>query len=258
MGKRKSSQSRVARQPKIARPRQSTRLRQSSNDTTQDVLGTSTPRRAGRPKPARHSSGNPNSGRSATTSINPAPETDGPQYSGNETTGANQSSSQPPSHAQPMQETTGDRIWIVGDSLVRRAKQRANMLNHQDLGRARGTVQWHGQGGATLQDLPRLVENRLRYNQRAPALVIVHLGTNNLGLNDACQCRIAIDMALQILRTAMPRTHIAWSTIIPRLFYHSSRGYRTLQDAMDGVRKSLNKYARRLIARLPNASVIAH
>ncbi|XP_030849698.1 uncharacterized protein LOC115927677 [Strongylocentrotus purpuratus] len=128
MGKRKSSQSRVARQPKIARPRQSTRLRQSSNDTTQDVLGTSTPRRAGRPKRARHSSGNPNSGRSATTSINPAPETDGPQYSGNETTGANQSSSQPPSHAQPMQETTGDRIWIVGDSLVRRAKQRAN--NH--------------------------------------------------------------------------------------------------------------------------------
>ena len=103
MGKRKSSQSRVARQPKIARPRQSTRLRQSSNDTTQDVLGTSTPRRAGRPKRARHSSGNPNSGRSATTSINPAPETDGPQYSGNETTGANQSSSQPPSHAQPMQ-----------------------------------------------------------------------------------------------------------------------------------------------------------
>eukprot|EP00057_Strongylocentrotus_purpuratus_P027065 XP_011681539.1 PREDICTED: uncharacterized protein LOC105446426 [Strongylocentrotus purpuratus] len=104
MGKRKSSQSRVARQPKIARPRQSTRLRQSSNDTTQDVLGTSTPRRAGRPKRARHSSGNPNSGRSATTSINPAPETDGPQYSGNETTGANQSSSQPPSHAQPMQD----------------------------------------------------------------------------------------------------------------------------------------------------------
>lgn len=103
MGKRKSSQSRVARQPKIARPRQSTRLRQSSNDTTQDVLGTSTPRRAGRPKRARHSSGNPSSGRSATTSINPAPETDGPQYSGNETTGANQSSSQPPSHAQPMQ-----------------------------------------------------------------------------------------------------------------------------------------------------------
>eukprot|EP00057_Strongylocentrotus_purpuratus_P026639 XP_011681113.1 PREDICTED: uncharacterized protein LOC754287 isoform X1 [Strongylocentrotus purpuratus] len=104
MGKRKSSQSRVARQPKIARPRQSTRLRQSSNDTTQDVLGTSTPRRAGRPKRARHSSGNPSSGRSATTSINPAPETDGPQYSGNETTGANQSSSQPPSHAQPMQD----------------------------------------------------------------------------------------------------------------------------------------------------------
>ena len=97
------------------------------------------------------------------------------------------------------------------------------MLNHQDLGRAGGTVQWHGQGGVMLQDLPRLVENRLRYNRRAPALVIVHLGTNNLGLNDACQCRIAIDMALQ--RTAMPCTHIAWSTIIPRLFYYNSRGH---------------------------------
>ena len=130
------------------------------------------------------------------------------------------------------------------------------MLNHQDLGRAGGTVQWHGQGGVMLQDLPRLVENRLRYNRRAPALVIVHLGTNNLGLNDACQCRIAIDMALQ--RTAMPCTHIAWSTIIPRLFYYNSRGHWTSQDAMDGVRKSLNKYARRLITRRPNASVIAH
>ena len=42
------------------------------------------------------------------------------------------------------------------------------------------------------------------------------------------------------------------------IFYHSSRGHRISQDAIDGVRKSLNKYARRIIARLPNASVIAH
>ena len=151
----------------------------------------------------------------------------------------------------------GNWIWIVGDSLVRRAKERASRRNYLHLGEANTLVRWHGQGGATLHDLPRMVSNRLRCNA-PPALTIVHLGTNDIGQHDACQCRLAIDAALQDLRARMPHTHIAWSSIIPRLFYYGSKHDPSSQRALNGVRKSLNKYAKRRLARMMNTSVIEH
>lgn len=150
-----------------------------------------------------------------------------------------------------------NRVWIVGDSIVRRAKERATAQNRLHLGAEKGAVQWHGQGGATLHDLPRMVTNRLNYNA-PPALAIVHLGTNDLGQRDACRCRIAIDTAIQTLRARMPGTHIAWSGILPRLFYYGSRPGPTSQEAMDGVRKSLNKFAKRRISQMVNTSMIVH
>lgn len=47
-----------------------------------------------------------------------------------------------------------NRVWIVGDSIVRRAKERATAQNRLHLGAEKGAVQWHGQWGATLHDLP--------------------------------------------------------------------------------------------------------
>ena len=57
----------------------------------------------------------------------------------------------------------------------------------------------------------------------APAIAIVHPGTNNIGYDDACRCRIAMDNALRTPRVGMPNTHIAGSTIILRLSYYSPR-----------------------------------
>nr|XP_054772036.1 uncharacterized protein LOC129280000 [Lytechinus pictus] len=155
-------------------------------------------------------------------------------------------------------EGTGNWIWIVGDSLVRRAKERASQRNYQQFGERGIVVRWHGQGGTTLQDLPRMVSNRLRCGT-PPALAIVHfIGSNDIGQYDVCRCRMAIDTAIQDLRTRMPHTHITWSGILPRLFYYGRKQGSNSQEALDGVRKSLNKYARRKLARMSDTTIIKH
>ena len=50
------------------------------------------------------------------------------------------------------------QIWIVGDSIVRRAKERAAATSRLQLGTPY-TIQWHGQGGARLEDVERMVDN---------------------------------------------------------------------------------------------------
>ncbi|XP_071481802.1 uncharacterized protein [Diadema antillarum] len=148
-------------------------------------------------------------------------------------------------------------IWIMGDSIVRRAKERAAATRQLQLGTPY-TIQWHGQGGARLKDVERMVNNGLRYSA-PPSIVVLHLGTNNIGQMDACSCRAAIRTALSTLRARMPQALIMWSSILPRLVYHGKRPTgHTNQDALEGVRISLNNYARRQTKRMGNASIIMH
>ena len=95
------------------------------------------------------------------------------------------------------------QIWILGDSIVRRAKERAAATRRLQLGTPY-TIQWHGQGGARLEDVERMVDNRLMFSA-PPSLVVLHLGTNNIGQMDACSCRAAIKTALGTLRVRMPK-----------------------------------------------------
>ena len=148
-------------------------------------------------------------------------------------------------------------IWIVGDSIVRRAKERATATRQLQLGTPYA-IRWHGQGGARLEDVEKMVDNRLRFSA-PPSIVILHLGTNNIGQLDACSCRAAIKTALGTLRARMPQARILWSSILPRIVYHGKRPTgSTSQEALEGVRVSLNNYARRQTNGMGNASVIIH
>ena len=149
------------------------------------------------------------------------------------------------------------QIWIVGDSIVRRAKERAAATGRLQLGTPY-TIQWHGQGGARHEDRGRMVDNRLM-RSAPPLIVVLHLGTNNIGQIDACSCRAAIKTALDTLRARMPQALIIWSSILPRIGYRGNRptGCNN-QDALEGVRVSLNNYARRQTNRMGNASIIIH
>ena len=89
------------------------------------------------------------------------------------------------------------------DSIVRRAKERAAATHQLQLGTPY-TIQWHGRGGARLEDVERMANNGLRYSA-PPSIMILHLGTNNIGQMDACSCRAAIKTALSTLRARMPQ-----------------------------------------------------
>ena len=78
---------------------------------------------------------------------------------------------------------------------------------------------------------------------------------------DGCvySCRAAIKTALGTLRVRMPQALILWSSILPRIVYHGKRPTgSTSQEALEGVRVSLNNYARRQANRMGNASVTIH
>ena len=103
-----------------------------------------------------------------------------------------------------------------------------------------------------------MVDNRLMFSA-PPSTVVLHLGTNNIGQMDACSCRAAVKTALGTLRVRMPQALILWSSILPRIVYHGKRPTgSTSQEALEGVRVSLNNYARRQANRMGNASVIIH
>ncbi|XP_030832758.1 uncharacterized protein LOC115920633 [Strongylocentrotus purpuratus] len=155
-----------------------------------------------------------------------------------------QSSGRPSVVTQPG--TRAQRLWLLGDSFVRRAGERASWTGNHNLGVNASEVKWFGRGGLTLHEFPRALQDLLRYNP-APTIMIIHVGSNDLGRYGAKQCRQALDDALTTARELLPGCHISFSSIIPRLFYY---GYgRTVhsQSAIDKVRKSLNKYGRRKI-----------
>ncbi|XP_038056044.1 uncharacterized protein LOC119728036 [Patiria miniata] len=147
-------------------------------------------------------------------------------------------------------------VWVVGDSLVRRANERASSTGKQNLGLSQSVVTWMGKGGATLQDFPSELQRRTR-RSLPPDMIIIHLGSNDLGKCPAKECRQAIETAIRSSREMFPQAHLTWSAILPRLFYY---GYErcTSQVKIENVRKSLNKYAKRRVLRIANASFISH
>ena len=65
---------------------------------------------------------------------------------------------------------TSDTIWIVWDSIIRRAESRFDLPVN---------VHWNGKGGACLPDVYDL-RDELGRRFPPPACLFVHLGTNDL------------------------------------------------------------------------------
>ena len=153
---------------------------------------------------------------------------------------------------------TGHRIWVLGDSLVRRAGERAYATQRSKLGTTHhDQVKWLGRGGMKLHEVPRVLQEHLR-SKPAPSMLIIHAGSNDLGWHSAKQCRQAVDDALASARELLPGIHISFSSILPRLFYYGHSRSMQSQAALNRVRKTVNKYARRKIRRMHRASFIAH
>ena len=122
-------------------------------------------------------------------------------------------------------------VWIIGDSIVRRAVHR--------LG-CRPQVHWNGLGGARYSTITQLLCD-LDAQWPSPGMLIVHVGTNDLVDTDAFCLRQRITVFMRECRERYPNTRLVWSDIfLPRACYFGAFS----QSRMEMKRRSINKWAR--------------
>ena len=139
---------------------------------------------------------------------------------------------------------TLDHIWIVGDSIFRRAEGRLDITVN---------IFWHRKGGAGVADL---------YDMRAelgkvlplPAMLIIHFGSNDLVRLDEYALRQRVSVMLQDCATWCPTMTIVWSDFLPRVFYFGA----FLQPAVERKRRTINRWARSQCTKIPNALCLHH
>ena len=132
-------------------------------------------------------------------------------------------------------------VWIVGDSIVRRSRQPLDVP---------GRIYWKGKGGAGVCDLPDLLHS-MRAPQ--PKIIMIHIGTNDLGCTDMFSIRQRIAYYIDLCRRSYPSATLVWSAILPRLFYYGAKD----QGSMEHIRRSINRWARSR-CRLFGASFLPH
>ena len=149
------------------------------------------------------------------------------------------------------------RVWILGDSLVRRAANYALTSSYGlDLGLSSNNiyVSWRGKGGLQLINAFRWARERFTDAQTLPDMLVLHAGTNDLGAVPTMSIKRTMESDFQELVHDFPRMTVVWSDILPRQCYInclSSKG-------MDRSRKKLNRFARQICSRLDSAAIIAH
>ena len=106
-------------------------------------------------------------------------------------------------------------------------------------------VRWNGKGGARLPDLTQLLAD-LASSGPPPRVIVVHLGTNDLGFADAFSLRQRIRIFMSECLANYPMAQVVWSDILPRACY-----FGALSPAkVEMKRRSTNNWSRSLGRRL--------
>lgn len=137
-------------------------------------------------------------------------------------------------------------MWILGDSLVYWAEQRALKLGRENLHlESLGLrVQWHGHRGMVWDDLP----SKLQWVglHRMPKIIIIHLGGNDVVCTLMQKMKRIMRRDFEYLFKNFPNTIIVWSEILPRLCWRFSRTGSDL-NALDKKRKRFNMLGRQML-----------
>ncbi|XP_038053682.1 uncharacterized protein LOC119726141 [Patiria miniata] len=143
------------------------------------------------------------------------------------------------------QQARRDTVWIVGDSIIRRAQTNMD---------CEAQIHWMGKGGAGIGNfLPLLSRLDALAHGVAPTVVVIHLGTNDLVSIDTFCMRQRIRLLMEEFRTRYPSVCLVWSDILPRLFYYGAQSNASINKK----RLTLNKWARAMAYRL-NAYIFHH
>ncbi len=144
------------------------------------------------------------------------------------------------------------RVWILGDSIVKRAKSAAyNRYHGRHLGLPNVSVNFKGSGGLHLSEFPNLLERLLQESpRRAPDILLIHCGTCDIAekfvagkdpSGSSKSVRTLLARGRRVIRRAQkilgPKGRVMWSHILPRPYYHGANN----QSAIDNKRKLINR-----------------
>ena len=82
-----------------------------------------------------------------------------------------------------------------------------------------------------------------------PAMLVIHLGSNDLVRIDEFALRQRVSVMLRDCAAWCPSMTIVWSDILPRVFYFGALS----QSALERKRRTINRWARSQCAKIPKA-----
>lgn len=142
------------------------------------------------------------------------------------------------------------KIWIIGDSYVRRGEEAADKRFGKNFG-LNAEVQWFGKGGMRWCGvLPRFYAEL--DTQSPPDILVLHAGGNDLGLMPSKQLAYVMQRDLMQLRAEFPSMKIVFSCINERQVWRTGRPGMVNND-----RKIVNRCIRNNLVNL-GGEVIEH
>lgn len=149
-------------------------------------------------------------------------------------------------------------IWIVGDSLVHWAGERAAALGRQNLclEKYKLTVKWHGKRGMVWSDLQCQLQ-WISIQSRCPRMIIIHLAGNDIVHTKRGKMTRMMVRDFKFLFTTFPDTLIIWSEILPRLKWKFAKPDST-DTALGNKRKRFNLLGKQAVRGNLNGRFIKH
>ena len=123
-------------------------------------------------------------------------------------------------------------MWVVGDSYLARARRQLG-----DVLDGAGPVQWRVKGGWRWHHFKPALFQLLETSSTQPRFLLLHLGTNDLGMVSGRQLYDSIVEDLLYARLRLPHTRIVWSWMLPRCTWRHARDIKRVEIA----RKKLNR-----------------
>ncbi|XP_053392992.1 uncharacterized protein LOC128555234 [Mercenaria mercenaria] len=154
----------------------------------------------------------------------------------------------PEMEAQPAKE-----VWVLGDSIVHWAGERAVARNAFK----ENNMDWDGKSGMTVQELHSAIQYSILQG-KTPTIIVLHVGGNNISSSNTCQIISIIKKAIDYLFLNFPESIVVWTYILPRLNWRNTPNTLASAKIMDLKRKNVNRKIRNYILQHSNGRCLNH
>ena len=135
------------------------------------------------------------------------------------------------------------------------AEEQATKTGKEKFGLPDNTqVSWFCSNNSTLMNFPARFRKLLHSNQPPPTILIMHLGTIDMGMFNAEKNVVNIHNALDAVKKLVPECTILWSEILPRL----CKLQGVTIETMGKKRKHMNFCTISAVHQLHKAYVLRH